>query len=52
MILYNDTGQTEKAAESAECLLKKPVKIPSQTIDKMKSMAEQILYNSLVELDL
>ena len=46
MMLFDETGQTEKAIETARFLLEKPVKVPSKAIDDMKIMAEKILKES------
>jgi O-antigen ligase len=46
MVLYRETGQNDKALQTAQNLLDKPVKIPSQVIRKMKEEAKKIIDNS------
>jgi O-antigen ligase len=43
MVLYRETGQNDKAFQMAQNLLEKQVKIPSQTIRKMKEEAKKII---------
>jgi tetratricopeptide (TPR) repeat protein len=43
MILYRETGQNDKALQTAQNLLEKQVKIPSQVIRKMKEEAKKII---------
>ena len=43
MILYNETGQTEKAKAMANVLLKKPVKVQSEAIREIREEAAKIV---------
>jgi hypothetical protein len=43
MVLYRETGQNDKALQTAQNLLKKQVKIPSQVIMKMKEEAKKVI---------
>lgn len=43
MVLYKETGQNDKALQTAQDLLEKQVKIPSQVINRMKEEAKQII---------
>jgi O-antigen ligase len=45
MVLYRETGQNDKALQTAQNLLEKQVKIPSQVISKMKEEAKKITDN-------
>lgn len=43
MVLYRETGQNDKALQTAHNLLEKQVKVPSQVIRKMKEEAKKII---------
>ena len=45
MKLYTEIGQTEKAIEMAEKLLKKPIKVYSEAISEMQKEAKKIMIN-------